>query len=180
MKTSMTTKFIITGVLLLAVDYSLAGKAKTYNFTSKEEIMFQHKDEQGPLNMMKSKDYVGNIARRDVQGKDGELIDVYEFPDVKTKKMDEATCLKLLDRTFGKSTENALERSFTEISNTPRSGAVCEVAMLDKDSKAKIPERRFYARLINEKTFVFVFKKRAGSTENTFSEDAKSFVIDLR
>ena len=180
MKTSVTTKFIKTSVLLLAVDYSLAGKTKAYNFTSKEEIMFQHKDAQGPLNMMKSKDFIGNIARRDVQGKDGELIDVYEFADIKIKKMDEATCLKLLERTFGQSTENALERSFTEVANTPRSGAVCEVAMLDKDSKAKFPERRFYARLIKEKAFAFVFKKHTGSTEKTFAEDAKSFVVDLR
>ncbi|MNL80306.1 hypothetical protein D3C87_2071220 [compost metagenome] len=52
--------------------------------------------------------------------------------------------------------------------------------MLDKDIQAKFPERRFYARLINEKVYGFVFKKNSATPNAAFAEDAKKFVTDLR
>jgi hypothetical protein len=181
----MRSQFIFTKCLIVVLSVGCAfkvsaeikGKAVPAPFTSKEVIGYLSKTQQPFLDFAKSKDFIGLVQR---EQKPTEQIDIYSFNNVSAKKIDQTVCLQLAARVFGPLNKISLKPGAPSVEKTLRSGNICEVTLTDDDSKALFPQRQFYARMITDKAYGFVFKSKARAPAASVKEDAKAFVTELR
>lgn len=149
-------------------------------FESEEDIEYIAASPENMLGFMRPDSFVGVVNRPYAEKPFLRQAEVFEITNLKNLTLDHKNCDNVVGKIVGPLDQISLKHEKTQLFKG-KAGSACEVALMDPDAGALMPDRHLFVFNAKKAIYVLQFKFRGNAKASKSDvEDMRTFIKGLR